>query len=161
MRRAAFWLFPLIAFAVALFIVLFLVQINPSAPKISSGENENDVISSEGLEEKIGSWISHFSSTKESGYFYPVNEITLKLDMGGENTALELYRLTVKPKSSDELLQAKEELKKSTLPYVMQNQEDMMILTIDSTDQFQLQSLVTKLKTYQITATLSPYTEEK
>jgi hypothetical protein len=43
----------------------------------------------------------------------------------------------------------------------MQNQEDTMILTIDSTDQSQLQSLVTKLKTYQITTTLSPYTEEK
>lgn len=161
MRRAAFWLVPLIAFAVALFIVLFLVQINPSAPKMSSSENENDVGSSEGLGEKLGSWINHFSTTKESGYFYPVNEVTLKLDVGGENNALCMYRLTVSPKNTDELLQVKQELKKSELPYEMQNKEEPMILTVDSTDQPQLQSLVTKLKTYQITAKLSPYTEEK
>ncbi|WP_295055943.1 hypothetical protein [Sulfuricurvum sp.] len=161
MRRAAFWLIPLITFAVALFIVLFLVRINPSVPKMSSSEKENAVGSSEGLREKLGSWISHFSTTKESGYFYPVNEVTLKLDVSGENSALDMYRVTVAPKSTDELLQVKEELKKSELPYEMQNNEEPMLLTVDSTDQLQLQSLVTKLKTYQITAKLSPYTEEK
>jgi len=161
MRRAAFWLVPLIAFGVALFIVLFLVQINPSAPKISSSENGKDDGTSLGLGEKLGSWLSHFSATKESGYFYPVNEVTLKLDPDGENTSLVIYRLTVSPKSTDELLQIKEELKKCKLPFELQNNEEPMILTVDSTDQTQLQSLVTKLKTYQITATLSPYSEEQ
>jgi len=161
MRRAAFWLFPLIAFAVALFIVLFLVQINPSAPNMSPIENNDKVESSEGLKGKIGSWISRFSTTEESGFFYPVNEVTLNLDMGGESAVAEMYRLTIKPQGSDELLQVIEELKKNALPYVMQNNEDIKRITVDSTDQFQLQSLVTKLKTYQITATVAPFTEEK
>jgi len=161
MRRAAFWLFPLIAFSVALFIVLFLVQINPSAPNVSLTENNDEIESSEGLKEKFGSWLSHFSVTEESGYFYPVNEVTLNLDMGGESAVSEMYRLTIKPQNSDELLQVMEELKQSTLPYEMQNNEDTKQITVDSTDQFQLQSLVTKLKTYQITATVAPFTEEK
>ncbi|HEX5328773.1 hypothetical protein [Sulfuricurvum sp.] len=161
MRRAAYWLVPLIAFAVAVFIVLFLVQINPSAPRVDLNENAAESVSSEGLKGQLGSWISHFAKSGEDDYFYPVNEVTLKLDMGDKNNALELYRLTIKPKSSDELLACKEELKKTDLPYVMQNEEDTKILTVDSTDRAQLQSLVTKLKTYQISATVSPYTEEK
>lgn len=161
MRRAAFWLFPLIAFAVALFIVLFLIQINPSAPKMGSADNENGADASEGIGEKFGSWISHFSTTKESGYFYPVNEVTLKLDVGGENNALGIHRLVITAKNTDELLQAKQELKKCELPYETQKNKEITLLTVDSTDQLQLQSLVTKLKTYQITAVFSPYTEEK
>lgn len=161
MRRAAFWLVPLIAFAVALFIVLFLVQINPSAPKISSSENGEEAGFSAGLGEKFGSWISNFSTTKESGYFYPVNEVTLKLDMGEKDNSAEMFRVTITPMNTDELLQTKAELKKCELPYEVQKKEEPMILTVDSTDQLQLQSLVTKLKTYQITAKLSPYTEEK
>ncbi len=161
MRRAAYWLVPLIAFGVALFIGLFLVEINPKAPKVHSIDNRDGTAPSIGLKDQIGDWISHFAKIGESDYFYPVNEVTLKLDMGDKNNALELYRLTIKPKSSEELLQCKEELKKTDLPYVMQNEEDLKVLTIDSPDQSQLQSLVTKLKTYQITATVSPYTEEK
>jgi hypothetical protein len=161
MRRAAYWLIPLIAFAVALFIVLFLVEINPSTPAMHSIEDDKKEDSSQGLKGQLGSWISHFSTTEENEYFYPVNEVTLKLDMGDEISTLEIYRLTVKPKNSDELLQTKEEVKKSELPYVMQDDGDTKILTVDSPDQSQLQSLVTKLKTYQIMATVSPYTEEK
>lgn len=161
MRRAAYWLIPLIAFGVALFIGLFLVEINPSTPKIHSTDSSDETPSAVGLKDRIGDWISHFSKSGEEDYLYPVNEVTLKLDMGDKSNDLDLYRLTIKPKNSDELLQCKEELKKTDLPYVMQNEEDAKILTVDSTDKSQLQSLVTKLKTYQITAKISPYTEEK
>jgi len=160
MRRAAYWLVPLIAFAVALFIVLFLIEINPSAPKVHSSDEEGEA-TSKGLKGQLGSWISHFASTEENEYFYPVNEVTLNLDMGGKSSTLEIYRLTIKPKNGDELLQTKDELKKSELPYVVLNEGDMKILTVDSPDQSQLQSLVTKLKTYQIMATMSPNREEK
>jgi hypothetical protein len=138
-----------------------LVQINPSAPKVHSTDTSDEAPSSVGLKDRIGDWISHFSKSGEEDYLYPVNEVTLKLDMGDKSNDLDLYRLTIKPKNSDELLQCKEELKKTDLPYVMQNEEDTKILTVDSTDKSQLQSLVSKLKTYQITAKISPYTEEK
>jgi hypothetical protein len=160
MRRAAYWLVPLIAFAVALFIGIFLVKINPAIPKVNPIEKDHTVDNG-GLKDKFGSWISRLSGDQEDEYFYPVNEVTLNLDMGDTPVATTVYRLSVKPKNSDELLRIKEVLKNSELPYDMDDEEENKILTVDSNDKAQLQSLVTKLKNYQITATLSPYTEEK
>lgn len=159
MRRAAYWLFPFIASGVAVFIVLLLIQINPAAPELKGAEDEQ-LRSSEAPEEPMN-WISRFSKSEEKGYFYPVNEVNLQLDMGEKSTSAEMYRLTADLKSSYELFCVKEELKKSALPYLMNKEGDAMTLSVDSTDQSQLASLVTKLKTYQITATVSPYTEEK
>jgi hypothetical protein len=160
MRRAAIWLFPLIAFGVALFIAIFLVQINPSAPALSSSQSTDEPQSDEGLTGKWESWLTHFSDPLERGYFYPVNEVTLKLDPDEEGSLLQLYRVSVNVTTPEELLQVKEELSLAALPFDMHNRDDLKIVTVDSTDQAQLLSLVTKLKTYQITATLSPYTEE-
>ncbi|MDD5158551.1 MAG: hypothetical protein PHI47_00765 [Sulfuricurvum sp.] len=80
MRRAAYWLFPLIALTVAVFIVVFMIQINPAAPVLNErpGEAETEVASH--FNPEIGNWIERFSTTEEKGYFYPVNELTLELD---------------------------------------------------------------------------------
>ncbi len=160
MRRAAVWLFSFIAFGVAVFIVVFLIQINPR-------ESFSDVKGEDSLShtsQKSGgefeSWISRFSTPEESDYFYPVNEVTLNLDMGNGSNPSMVYRLSVGPLDSDHLLLVKEELETHALPYDLQNSGETKLITVDSTDQFQLQTLVTKLKTYQIPATLSPYTEE-
>lgn len=160
MRRAAYWLIPLIAVGVAVFIAIFLVQINPAAPKIDL-ESSSHSESSKGLKEQVGSWISRLSGSSESEYFYPVNEVTLNLDMGGAPADPEVYRMVIKPNNSDELLRIKALLKESELPFDTKTVEERTTVTVDSTDKAQLQSLVTKLKNYQITATLSPYTEEK
>ena len=79
MRRAAYWLFPLIALAVAIFITIFLIQINPSAPKVEISNIDEVLPVETSSDEK--SWISHFSSNDEKEYFYPVNEMTLNLDV--------------------------------------------------------------------------------
>ncbi|MDD5716692.1 MAG: hypothetical protein PHW64_02730 [Sulfuricurvum sp.] len=160
MRRAAYWLFPLIALAVAVFIVLFLIQINPAAPKLDSLKSEESD-STQTVDEESGSWIDRLSGSEDKGYFYPINEVTLKLDMDRGAVASENYRLSVILKSSYELFCVKEELKKSALPYSMKKEGNTMTLSVDSANQSLLLSLVTKLKTYQITATVSPYTEEK
>ncbi|MFY9142621.1 hypothetical protein [Sulfuricurvum sp.] len=159
MRRATYWLFPLIASGVAVFIVILLYKINPAAPKVEAVEY--DEIQSSETPTGQKNWMSRFSVSEEKGYFYPVNEVSLKLDMGGESSASAVYRLSVGLKSSYELFCVKQELKKSALPYFMHKEGKVMTLTVDSTDQSKLASLVTKLKTYQITATVSPYTEEK
>jgi hypothetical protein len=161
MRRAAYWLFPLIATAVAVFIVIFMIQINPAAPALNTGSDAGEKDASLHLNPEIGNWIERFSTSEEKGYFYPVNEVTLKLDTGGENSVLGMYRLTAPVKDANELSLVKKELNKSTLRYVIHEEGDAMTLSVDSTDQNKLVSLVTKLKTYQITATVSPYTEEK
>jgi hypothetical protein len=159
MRRATYWLSPLIAAGVAIFIVVLLFKINPKAPNVEAIVDEDIQSSQSPVGQK--SWMSRFSVSEEKGYFYPVNEVSLKLDMGGGNSASAMYRLSVGLKTSYELFCVKQELKKSSLPYFMHKEGKIMTLTVDSTDQSRLASLVTKLKTYQITATVSPYTEEK
>ena len=162
MRRAAYWLFPLIALAVAVFIVVLLIKINPSAPVLKIAPEEGDTDSLVKGKSASGSWLDRFSITEDKGYFYPVNEVSLKLDMGDEHIASSMYRLVAVLNGSNDILHVKEELSNSELPYRLYKAEgDMMTLTVDSTDQTQLASLVTKLKTYQITANVSPFTEEK
>jgi len=80
MRRFAYWLFPLIAVAVAIFIVVFMIQINTGVPMLNGfSAKETDGESEISTEENVG-WLEHFSLGGEKGYLYPVNELTLKLD---------------------------------------------------------------------------------
>lgn len=160
MQRFAYWLFPLIAGAVALFIVVFMIQINPSAPTWApEGENEDNA-SLEPLPKEEASWLARFSLGEEKGYLYPINDVSLILDMPDSAPAASRYRLSVPLKSSYELFCLKQELKNSGLPYFFQKEGKTMTLLVESDDQNRLATLVTKLKTYQISATLSPYTEE-
>ncbi|MEW5832618.1 MAG: hypothetical protein AB1763_07275 [Campylobacterota bacterium] len=160
MRRVAYWLFPLIAAAVAAFIVIFMIQINPSVPLSErfSGGGEETSSSAASAEEE--SWLERFSRSEEKDYHYPVNEVHMVLD-AGEHPEVPAYRMTVPLKDSYELFCVKQELYNKALPYFLQKEGDAMTLLVDSNDEKTLASLVTKLKTYQITATLSPYTEEK
>lgn len=80
-RRAAFWLFPLIAIAVAVFITVFLFQINPSVPKVEISDTEEVLPPKESSGEK--SWIEGITNQNDKEYFYPVNEVRLKLDSIG------------------------------------------------------------------------------
>lgn len=160
MRRFTYWLFPLIAAAVAAFIVVFMVQINPSVPLSERFSAEGNDVSSGIAGAEESSWLERFSQSGDKDYFYPVNEVHLVLD-AGETPLVPNYRLTVPLKDSYELFCVKQELHNKALPYFLQREGDAMTLLVDSNDQNTLASLVTKLKTYQITATLSPYTEEK
>ncbi len=157
MRRFAYWLFPLTTAAVAVFIVVFMIRINPSVPL-----SEHDMVEEDhSLNVPASaqeSWIGRFSMNEEKGYFYPINEVHLDLAMG-DVAPVTRYRLTVPLKDSYELFCLKQELLNSGLHYFFHKEGDAMTLLVDSDDQNRLESLVTKLKTYQITATLSPYEE--
>lgn len=86
-RRAAYWLVPLIAIGVAVFIVYFLIQINPSAPRIKMSDVDDVLPPKEGEGEK--GWMDKFAGDGEKEYFYPVNELYLNLDTGNEERAEE------------------------------------------------------------------------
>lgn len=80
MQRIAYWLFPLIAVAVAIFIVVFMIQINSAAPPLhDEGSAELQGSSSPDSKGNAG-WLKHFSLGEDKGYLYPVNELTLELD---------------------------------------------------------------------------------
>ncbi|MGD9969462.1 MAG: hypothetical protein AB7S65_03335 [Sulfuricurvum sp.] len=162
MRRRAYWPFALIAGGVAVFIVVFLIKINPSSPRpdaVENGENEKGL--SDRSDESGASWLDRFSIKNDTGTLYPLNEVSLELDFGNSDPSVQRYRLSVPLKNSTELFRLKQELKNSGFTYFFQKEGDAMTLLVDSDDQNKLASLVTKLKTYQISATVSPYTEEK
>ncbi|HQS66170.1 MAG TPA: hypothetical protein PLM93_03145 [Sulfuricurvum sp.] len=160
MRRFAYWLFPIIAIIVAVFIVAFMIDINPAIPTIGQGtdlDKDSQPILSE---EDSPGWIKHFNISNEKEYFYPVNEVTIVLDDAQSPVKARQYHLVIPLKDSYEFFCLKQELKNSNLPYLLNQDGEEMTALIDSTDQTKLTALVAKLKTYQISATLSSFKED-
>ncbi|MDD2828807.1 MAG: hypothetical protein PHW18_04460 [Sulfuricurvum sp.] len=160
MRRAAYWLFPIIAIAVAIFIVVFMVQINPSSSLESETAHENDTNVSVSTNEEAPGWLKRLKLTTDTGYAYPVNDVSLETDSGSLDSKVKRYRLIVNLKDSYEFFCLKQELKNTTFSYLLNQNGESMSVVIDSNDDTGLTNLVSKLKTYQITATLSPYKED-
>lgn len=159
MRRFAYWLFPIIAIIVAVFLVALMIEINPDAPAI--GQEALDKTSKPIVSDESSSgWIKHFNINNEKEYFYPVNEVTIALEDNESHGKAQRYRLVVPLKDSYEFFCLKQELKNSDLPYLLNQEGEAMTALIDSTDQAKLTALVAKLKTYQISATLSSFKED-
>jgi hypothetical protein len=160
MRRAAYWLFPIIAIAVAIFIVVFMVQMNPSSFQEMEKNHENDTTVSVSTDEEAPGWLKRLKLNHDSGYAYPVNDVSLNMDSGTLDSKDKKYRLLVNLKDSYEFFCLKQELKNTTFSYLLNQNGESMSVEIDSNDGAGLTNLVSKLKTYQITATLSPYKED-
>ena len=81
MQKIMKWFALLLAIGVAIFIIFFLISINAkevlqeSQPLRLKGE----VVTQK--PDKI--WLNHLSKTQRQGYFYPVNEIYVKVDLNG------------------------------------------------------------------------------
>jgi len=160
MQRFAYWLFPLIAVGVTAFVVLFMIQINPSLPTNFEMDDENPKTDLPDDEISAPSWLKRFVEGEEKGYFYPVNEVTLVLGGGEESPQKNIYRVIAPVKDSYQLFCVKQELKKFVLPSSMKKEGETVTVVIESADHDKLQSLVQKLKNYQISANLSPLEEE-
>lgn len=160
MRRFAYWLFPIIAIGVAAFIVVFMIDINPAVPTMGQDAALDEVSKPIVSEENSVGWIKQLNISNEKEYFYPVNEVTIVLDDNESHTKARQYRLVIPLKDSYEFFCLKQELKNSNLPYLLNQDGEEMTALIDSTDQTKLTALVAKLKTYQISATLSSFKED-
>lgn len=159
-RRFVFWLFPVIALSVAVFITVFMIQINPSG----SGDEDLPKAAHQGTQPttKNESWLDRliFKSEKEDSY--PVNDIHLEVALKEGTSGTVPFVLNADINDSYQLFCLKQELKNTKLPYSIIRQEgDKIAFAVDTADKNKLVSLVTKLKTYQITATMSPYTEDQ
>ncbi|HEX5623546.1 MAG TPA: hypothetical protein VFX57_03795 [Sulfuricurvum sp.] len=159
MRRFAYWLFPTIAIIVAIFIIAFMIEINPTPPAMQE-DTVNDESAALMAPDSSEGWISRFNVNKDKGYFYPVNEVTIELDSNKSSRKAQIHHLVVPLKDSYEFFCLKQELKNSDLPYLLNQEGKSMTVLIDSADRTELNALVAKLKTYQISATLSPSKED-
>ncbi len=158
MQKILKWFTPLIGAGVAVFIVLFLISINSEDKFI---EFEPLTLKEKVVQKKPEKvWLDHFSKTQRLGYFYPVNEVYIKIDLDEKITNSIRYKLSAPHLDPYQLFCLKEELKHHELKYFLKKDKDGVELLIFSKNIDKLNSLVKVLKNYQISAYIKPYKEE-
>jgi hypothetical protein len=162
MQKVLKWFTPVLALGVAIFIIFFLLSINSSQEPVSTNPlvYKSEVVQKK--QEKV--WLDHFSQTERLGYFYPVNEIYIQVDLEEKinKTILmyKMYKLSASLLDPYQLFCLQEELKQHQLKYYLQKDKSGVELLIYSKDIDKLNSLVKVLKNYQISATIEPYNED-
>jgi hydroxymethylpyrimidine pyrophosphatase-like HAD family hydrolase len=159
MHKIIKWLFVPLTLGVVTFIVFFLISIN-SSEKLADVEplTLKDVV----VEKKVKDvWLKHFSKNEKSGYFYPVNEVYVKLDLNEKIINTITYKLSAPILDPYQTFCLKEELKHHDLKYYLQKDKNNIELLIFSEDVNKLNSLVKVLKNYQISAKLEPYKKDE
>jgi hypothetical protein len=161
MLRYVHWLAPLIALGVAVYIAVFMFRVNQTDPlplvkpvPLGSGKS-----STSPQAEK--QWLDALAANERQGYFYPVNEIYIDLDLDQKFVHEKTYRLSASLRDPLQLFCLKQELKQHHLRYTLKQQENGAELLVYSKDQSELEALVNTLKNYQITATFLPYEEDQ
>ena len=160
MQRLAYWLTPIITIGVALFLVLLLYRINqgevsPILPKKTVGNKlkSNEISKNSG-------WLERFSKSERLGYFFPVNEIYINLDLTQKIIHETIYQLKATISDPYQLFCLKEELKQYGLKHLLKKDSTGLTLLIRSKNEDKLTQLVDTLKNYQIMATIVPFKEE-
>jgi len=158
MQKILRWFTPLIAVGVAIFIIFFLISINANDNAVSLAplKHETKIISKE--EKKV--WLNNFSKTERLGYFYPVNEVLIKVDLSDEIKIKTIYKLVASLLDPYQLFCLKEELSQHKLKYYLKRDKKGVELLIYSKDKKKLDSLIRVLKNYQISAKISLHKED-
>ena len=158
MNKIIKWFTPVLALGVAIFIIFFLISINSSQEldDLDPIAYESEVVQE--APKKV--WLNHFSKTERLGYFYPVNEVYIKVDLTENISMSTIYKLSASHLDPYQLFCLEEELKQHDLKYSLSRDKSGVELFIFSKNINKLNSLVKVLKNYQISATVTPYKEE-
>ncbi|MCK9472506.1 hypothetical protein [Sulfurimonas sp.] len=158
MQKNLKWLALLIAVGVAVFVVFFLISINFNETSISLTplEHKSEVV----IKEPKNNWLDSFSKTERLGYFYPVNEVLIQVDLSEKVASQTIYKLSAPIVDPYQLFCLKEELKQHQLKYFLKKDKSGAELLIYSKKRDKLDSLVEVLKNYQISATVGLYKED-
>jgi len=146
------WLFPSIAGGVAIFLILFLVQVNQNDASIYT--DTVDVPQAQSLPpvESKEKWIERFSQHQDEGFFYPVTEIFVEVDLKEEKKKTKIYQLKAGDLDPYQLYCLKEVLHQYKTKYKFEQEKDDMKLIIYSQNLNQLKNIVKTLKNYAINA---------
>ncbi len=153
------WLTPLIGIGVAIFIVMFLIDINSSKKTKYLEPFQLESVAAPQDRSKI--WLNHFSDTQRLGYFYPVNEVYIQTSLNEKITSKTIYKLSASLIDPYQLFCLKEELNQHKLKYFLKRDKLGVELDIYSKDNKKLSSLVKVLKKYQIIASVKLYKKDK
>ena len=160
MQSAFKWLTPIITIGVAVFIVIFLIDINPSDDM--QQVEQLTIKSTKVKDDKPESlWLDHFSKSEQDGYFFPVNEIFVDLDLSQQVVLTKIYQLNASVSDPYQFFCLQEVLKQYKIRYYLNKDRSDTKLLIYSEDRGKLDSLVKALQTYDINAKILPYKEEK
>jgi len=158
MQKILKWFAPVLTIGVAIFIIFFLLSINSDDVYLESKSlSLNSKIPQKQPEKN---WLNHFSESERLGYFYPVNEVYVQIDLNEKITKVITYKLSAKLLDPYQLFCLKEELKQHGLKYYLEKDRTGVNLLIYSQDVDKLNSLVNVLKNYKILATIKPYKED-
>ena len=158
MQKLLKWFAPALSVGVAVFILFFLISIN-SNEEIDNSEPL--IYKSEVVEKKPKKvWLNHFSKTEQLGYFYPVEEVYIEVDLVKKILSSTIYKLSAPRLDPYQLFCLKEELKQHKLIYSLKRDVNGIELFIYSKNINKLNSLARVLKNYQITATIKPYKKD-
>ncbi|MEA2091681.1 MAG: hypothetical protein U9O83_04845, partial [Campylobacterota bacterium] len=105
-------------------------------------------------------WLNHFSKSERLGYFYPVNEAYIEIDLDEKITSKTIYKLSANLLDPYQLFCLKEELKQHKLRYYLKRDKSSVELLIYSKNIEKLNSLVRVLKNYQISAKVELFKED-
>lgn len=160
MLRLVRWLTPLVTLGVAIFIVVLLIDVNQVDPVEGidtsllkkGGDDRKD-----GLERR---WLDRLAKNERQGYFYPVNEIYVELDLDQRLVNEKRHRLTARLRDPYQLFCLKQELREHKLHYTLKNEDKGADLLVYSKDEAKIKAFLLSLKKYQITATILPYEED-
>ncbi len=146
------WLFPAIAGGVAIFLVIFLVQVNRSDASIYA--DKADIPKAQNIPSIVSKekWIERFSKHEQEGYFYPVTEIFVEVDLKDPPKKTTIYQLKAGDLDPYQLYCLKEVLHQYKTKYMFEQQRDDMKLVIYSQNVKQLENIVKTLKNYAINA---------
>ena len=158
MQKIIKWFAPLLALGVAIFIIFFLVSINSQEEVIDTKPLtiKTDIVRKK--PEKI--WLNQFSKSERLGYFYPVNEVYVKIDLDEKITKTITYRLSAKLLDPYQLFCLKEELQQHKLKYFLEKDTIGIDLLIYSQNVNKLNKLMKVLKNYKIKAQIEPFKED-
>ena len=160
MQRLAYWLTPIISIGVALFLVLLLYRINQgSATPLLQQKPKTDSLTEDLSEDN--SWLERFSKSERLGYFFPVNEIYINLDLTQKIVQETIYQLKATIHDPYQLFCLKEELKQYGFKHFLKKDSKGIMLLIRSKNEKKLNKLVAALKNYQIVAFIVPFKEEE
>ena len=158
MQKIIKWFAPLLAAGVAVFIVFFLVSINSQEEFVDTKPLTLKTQVSPEKSENL--WLNHFSKSERLGYFYPVNEVYVKLDLDEKITKTITYKLSAKLLDPYQLFCLKEELQRYKLKYFLKKDRQGVDLLIYSQNVDKLNKLVHVLKNYKIEAKIVPFKED-
>jgi len=89
-----------------------------------------------------------------------VNEVYIEVDLKEKITKTITYKLSASLLDPYQLFCLKEELRQHALKYYLSKEKEGIELLIFSKNREKLNSLVSVLKNYQISATIKPYKED-